>query len=249
MVGLIVAVHQHLLIGPADRLFGLLPILFFLLLLHALVRVGGAVPMGGAPEFLGRGAVDDLIGLLGVLLLGLGLRWAFIFLRLLPLVIPTRAGLSAYDVLEVLHDVFQGMALAGGLVLASEAAAVWILFVLGPAAITGVLKPEVGHDLEGQPVHWSPIWLIFRGLPVIGGHLHFSKRGHEQILLHVLGWFVVDDGPVVIGGPFVAGGDCSLREGDLLTVFTIGWRLGCLVGLGLVVAGRIGTGSVLGLLL
>ena len=247
MMGLVVAIHQHLLIGEADLLIGLLPDLFVQLLLLALLGKRRAVPLSGAPEMLGRGAIGHL-SCLWVLLLGLGLRWTLICL---PLIIPTRTGLRADDGLEEIHHVLQGRALAGGLALAPEAAAVDIFLVPGPAAITGILEPEVGHDLEGQLVHWDPLRLVLRVFPVIGGHLHFLERGHEHVGLHIHWRIVVDDGhgPFVVDGPVAAPGVGSLGERDLLVVFPIGWRLRCLVVHGLIVTGRIGTGGLLELLL
>lgn len=45
MMGLVVAIHQHLLIGEADLLIGLLPDLFVQLLLLALLGKRRAVPL------------------------------------------------------------------------------------------------------------------------------------------------------------------------------------------------------------
>jgi hypothetical protein len=55
MVGLIVAVHQHQLLGEPDLLLG--PLLRLLLL--ALLQYGRGALLAGALRFLGRGA-DDL---------------------------------------------------------------------------------------------------------------------------------------------------------------------------------------------
>jgi hypothetical protein len=45
MMGLVVAIHQHLLIGEADLLIGLLPDLFLQLLLLALLVKRRAIPL------------------------------------------------------------------------------------------------------------------------------------------------------------------------------------------------------------
>lgn len=70
MVGLVVAIHQHLLIGEMNAP-GLLLILLVLLLLGALVLAGRSILLGWTLELLGAGALD--LGGLRIFLVRLGL--------------------------------------------------------------------------------------------------------------------------------------------------------------------------------
>jgi hypothetical protein len=125
VVGLVVAIHQHLLIGEMNAP-GLLLILLVLLLLGALVLAGRSILLGWTLELLGAGALD--LGGLRIFLVRLGLGNLLdgtsvncvdqkpSLGRLLAFLIPAWPGLRAQDLLGQLPDGSKDGALACGVI-------------------------------------------------------------------------------------------------------------------------------------
>ena len=228
MVGLVVAIHQHLLVGEMDAP-GLLLILLVLLLLGALVLAGRSILLGWTLELLGAGALD--LGGLRIFLVRLGLGNLFqmpLLGRLLAFIIPAWPGLHAQDLLGQLPDGSKDGALACGvLARASEAAAKGSLPMTGPAGIVRGLRSEVADHQVSELAHLRALRLCLRGVPELGGHLHFLEGGEDRVLAQ-------NQGLMGVGG----GEDLGwMRRGgeDLLpVVLFIGWqpgRGGCIGGI------------------
>ena len=220
MVGLVVAIHQHLLIGEMNAL-GLLLIPLALLLLGALVLAGRSILLGWTLELLGAGAID--LGGLRIFLVRLGQGDLLQMPSLGPLLaflIPAWPGLRAQDLLGQLPDGSRDGALACGvLARASEAAAKGSLPMTGPAGIVRGLRSEVADHQVSELAHLRALRLCLRGVPEIGGHLHFLEGGEDRILAQ-------NQGLMGVGG----GEDLGwMRRGgeDLLpVVLFIGWQPG-----------------------
>ena len=138
MVGLVVAVHQHQLLGEPDLLLG--PLLRLLLL--APIQYGGGALLYGALRFLGRGA-DDLEHLLR-----LSLRVLLIWFLIL---IIYRSGLILQDVMGEIYDRLPERAVAAstGATGVEVDAAPLRPTMIGPAGILKILLPEVLHHQVG----------------------------------------------------------------------------------------------------
>ena len=97
----------------------------------------------------------------------------------------------------------------------------------GPAGIVGGLRFEVADHQVSEPAHLRALRLCLRGVPEIGGHLHFLEGGEDRVLAQ-------NQGLMGVGG----GEDLGwMRRGgeDLLpVVLFIGWqpgRGGCIDGI------------------